>query len=112
MGVVEAKIQTVEEIYRLVWAAVANRRPIAASYHGLPRLFCPHRLGRNKEGELRVLCYQYGGESESGLRAGGFAGQLALRCAGEAQKSEVAGRWLAHSAKPFTPCILHHQTRY
>ena len=71
MGVVEAKIQTVEEICRLVWAAVANRHPIAASYHGLPRLSCPHRLGRNKEGELRVLCYQYGGESESGLEPAG-----------------------------------------
>ena len=53
--------------YRLVWSAVASKRPIAASYHQRPRLFCPHRLGRNKEGELRVLCYQYGGESESGL---------------------------------------------
>ena len=66
--VVEAKIQTVEEIYRLVRAAVVSRRPIAASYHGRARLFCPHRLGRNREGELRVLCYQYGGESESGLQ--------------------------------------------
>ena len=66
MGVVEAKIQTVEEIYRLVWAAVARRHPIAASYNVLPRLFCPHRLGGNKEDELRVLCYQYG--RESGLR--------------------------------------------
>jgi hypothetical protein len=71
MGVVKAKIQTVEEIYRLLWAAVTNRCPIAASYHGLPRLFCPHRLGRNKEDELRVLCYQYGGESESGLEPAG-----------------------------------------
>ena len=55
-------------MYQLVWAVVASRRPIAASYNGLPRLFCPHRLGRNKEGELRVLCYQYGGASESGLQ--------------------------------------------
>jgi len=31
----------------------------------------PARLGRNKEGELRVLCYHYGGESESGLQPGG-----------------------------------------
>ena len=31
------------------------------------RLFCPHRLGRNHAKQLRVLCYQYGGESESGL---------------------------------------------
>jgi hypothetical protein len=67
MGVVEAKIQTVEEIYRLVWAAVANKQPVKAIYKDLPRLFCPHRLGRNQAGQIRVLCYQYGGESESGL---------------------------------------------
>ena len=51
--------------------AVANKRPVAASYHGLPRLLCPHRLGRNKEDKLRVLCYQYGRESESGLQPAG-----------------------------------------
>lgn len=67
MGVVEAKIQTVEDIYRLIWAAVANKQPIGAIYKDRPRLFCPHRLGRNQAGQRRVLCYQYGGESESGL---------------------------------------------
>ena len=71
MSVVRAKIQTVEEIYRLVWSAVASRRPIEASYQKRYRLFCPHRLGRNRDGELRVLCYQYGGESESGLEPAG-----------------------------------------
>ena len=67
MGVVRAPIQTVEEIYRLVWAAVANKQPIEAMYQQRQRMFCPHRLGRNREGGLRVLCYQYGGESHSGL---------------------------------------------
>ena len=67
MRVVQAQIQTVEEIYRLVWTAVANRQPIEAIYQGRSRLFCPHRLGRNREGQLRVLCYQFGGESQSGL---------------------------------------------
>jgi hypothetical protein len=67
MGVVKAKIQTVEDIYRLVWTAVANKRPISAIYKNRPRLLCPHRLGRNQTGQGRVLCYQYGGESESGL---------------------------------------------
>src|ERR671919_119727 len=71
MSVVRAKIQTVEDICRLVWSAVASRRPIEASYHKRHRLFCPHRLGRNREGELRALCYQYGGESESGLEPAG-----------------------------------------
>ncbi len=54
-------------VYRTVYSAVENRRPISAVYHGLPRLFCPHRLGRNRKDQLRVLCYQYGGQSESGL---------------------------------------------
>lgn len=71
MGVVEAKIQTVEDIYRVVWTAVSANRPIAAVYHGRRRFLCPHRLGRNTEGQLRVLCYQYGGDSESGLQPSG-----------------------------------------
>ena len=32
MGVVRAKIQTVEDIYQLVWTAVASKRPIDAVY--------------------------------------------------------------------------------
>ena len=71
MAVVPTRIQTVEEIYRLIWTAVANKRPIEARYHKCPRLFCPHRLGGNREGQLRVLCYPYGGESESGLQPPG-----------------------------------------
>ena len=68
MGVVRAPIQTVEEIYRLVWTSVDRKKPIEASYDGRHRLLCPHRLGRNSKGELRVLCYQYGGESRSRLQ--------------------------------------------
>jgi hypothetical protein len=79
MGVVEAKIQTVEDMYRLIWTAIANKQPISAIYKELPRLFCPHRLGRNRLGQPRVLCYQYGGESESGLGADRSGGELALR---------------------------------
>jgi hypothetical protein len=56
-----------ESVYGLVYEAIRGRRPISAMYHELPRLFCPHRLGRNSKGQLRVLCYQYGGESETGL---------------------------------------------
>jgi hypothetical protein len=67
MGVVQAKIQTVEDIYRLIWEAIANKQPISAIYRDRLRLFCPHRLGRNRASELRVLCYQYGGDSETGL---------------------------------------------
>lgn len=54
-----------------MYQAIKNRQPISAFYANHPRLFCPHRLGRNKQGQLRVLCYQYGGESESGLEPPG-----------------------------------------
>lgn len=64
---IQAQIQTVEDIYRLIWTAVAEKEPIQAVYQRRLRLFCPHRLGRNRAGQLRVLCYQYGGESRSGL---------------------------------------------
>jgi hypothetical protein len=64
-------IQPEEDVYRLIWTAVEHRRPIAAVYKDRHRLLCPHRLGRNRQGQLRVLCYQYGGESESGLQPAG-----------------------------------------
>jgi hypothetical protein len=67
MSVGKAKIQTVEDMYRLIWTAIAKKQPISAIDKELPRLFCPHRLGRNRLGQPRVLCYQSGGESESGL---------------------------------------------
>jgi hypothetical protein len=68
------KAVQLEAVYRAVYEAIRNRRPIAAMYKGLPRLFCPHRLGRNSKGQLRVLCYQYSGKSESGLSPAGSSG--------------------------------------
>ena len=52
-------------------AAIVHRRPIAAFYRGRRRLLCPHLLGWNKRRRLQVLCYQYGGDSESGLKPAG-----------------------------------------
>ena len=43
MSVVEAKIQTVEDLYRLVWTAIANKQPIRAIYKDLPGCFA--RIG-------------------------------------------------------------------
>jgi len=68
MSVIRPHFQTVEEIYRLLWTAVRHKRPIEATYQRRLRLFCPHRLGRNVDGQLRVVCYQYGGGSQSGLQ--------------------------------------------
>jgi len=83
-----------EDLYRIVRKALEARRPIAAVYHNRHRLFCPHRLGRNKHGQLRVLCYQFGGESESGLEAAGSPANW--RCVALDKLSEVeilSGAW-------------------
>jgi hypothetical protein len=58
--------QPVSEIYELLRLAAARRQPVAAIYDGLPRLLCPHVLGR-KSGRLHAFFYQFGGSSNSGL---------------------------------------------
>src|ERR1700678_3803356 len=60
--------QTIDEIHQLMRRPVIGRRSVFGFYNGHDRLFCPHRLGRNRDGQLRALCYQYGGQSQSGLR--------------------------------------------
>ena len=92
MGVVKAKIQTVENMYRVLWTAVANKQPISAIYKDLPRLFCPHRLGRNRAKQLRVLCYQYGGESESDLAPIGSPENWRCVVFEKLRKGRTAGR--------------------
>jgi hypothetical protein len=84
----------VEELYRRVRAAVEARRPIAAIYHNRFRLLCPHRLGRNKDRQLRVLSYQYGGESERGLKPVGSPANWRCMALDELSAVEVLnGAW-------------------
>ena len=108
MRVVQAPIQTVEEIYELVWTAVANKKPIQAIYQGRPRLFCPHRLGRNRQGQLRVLCYQYGGESQSGLHPAGSPANwrcVALEKLSKVKLLEDGWRTGPHQSRPAS-CVM------
>ena len=107
MGVVQAKIQTVEDMYRLVRMAVVSKRPIRATYHGRDRWFCPHRLGRNREGQIRVLCYQYAGESGSGLQAAGSPANwrcIALEKLSRVELLEGAWQTAPNHSRPQT-CI-------
>src|ERR1700694_6279299 len=73
-----AGAQAVREIYALLRLAATRRQPVAATYYGLVRLLCPHVLGR-KSGRLHVFCYQFGGNSASGL-ATASEGMGAWRC--------------------------------
>ena len=62
-----APSQFLEEVNRRLRLSIRRRQPITAIYDGCMRQLCPHRLGWNKDEERRVLCYQYGGDSVSGL---------------------------------------------
>jgi len=103
MDVAQTRIQTVEEIYQLVWTAVAKKWTIEAMYRGRHRLFCPHRLGLNRDGELRVLCYQYGGDSRTGLQPEGLPAHW--RCIELERLSRVKlleGGYLLDSGSPYS----------
>jgi len=107
MGVIQAKIQTVEDIYRLVRTAVVSKRPRRVIYHGHVRWLCPHRLGRNNDGQLRVLCYQYAGASGSGLQSAGSPANwrcVALEKLSRVELLEEVWRTAPNHSRPQT-CI-------
>ncbi len=98
--------QTVREIYLLLRRAAACRQPVAAVYDGLPRLLCPHVLGQ-KSGRLRVLCYQFGGSSNSGLAVASEA-MGGWRCLAVEKLSQVelrADAWHTEPRSPRQTCL-------
>ena len=102
------KAGSLEEVYRTVREAVTTRRPIAAVYHNRHRLLCPHRLGRNKDGQFRVLCYQFGGESESGLKPTGSSANwrcIALDKFGRVELRNGAWQTAPNHSRPAS-CIV------
>ncbi len=53
-------------VYFLIREAILKKDQIVAKYDGHLRELCPHIIGE-KNGKPRVLCYQFGGSSSSGL---------------------------------------------
>ena len=96
-----ARRQAVSEIYDLLRLAAARKRPVAAIYDGLLRLLCPHVLGR-KSGRLHAFCYQYGGESHSGL-PWVPEGMGEWRCLAVEKLSQVEWRGDAWHTEPRSP---------
>lgn len=95
------------EVYEFVRKAVQSRQPISAVYRQRRRLLCPHRLGWNKDGQPRVLCYQYGGESESGLKPVGSPDNwrcIALDKLSQVQPADGEWRTAANHSRP-SSCI-------
>ena len=59
---------TQESIVDLVKRAMFAKVPVSVVYDGGERRLCPYILGKNKEGKVRLLCFQYAGASRSGLQ--------------------------------------------
>jgi len=101
------RIQSVDEIYALLRTAGARKQPVAAMYEGQPRLFCPHLLGRSKQGRRNAFCYQFGGASVSGLRTVS-AGVGGWRCIVVDKLSQVelqSGGWHTEPRSSRQTCI-------
>src|ERR1700747_1403034 len=93
-----AKEDAVSEIYELLRVAAARRQPVAAVYDGLPRLLCPHVLGR-KSGQLHAFAYQFGGSSNSALPRTAEGGGV-WRCLAVEKLSQVELRADAWHTEP------------
>lgn len=100
------KEQAVREIYLLLRLAAAGRQPVAAVYDGLPRLLCPHVLGR-KAGRLHTFFYQFGGGSHRGLPMvpDGIGGWRCLAVEKLSQVELRADAWHTEPRAPRQTCI-------
>jgi hypothetical protein len=76
--------------YLLVRAAIENERQMTCMYQGHYREICPHIIGW-RGGKERLLAFQFGGNTSSGLPPGG-----AWKCLDIAVITDVKvrdGRW-------------------
>jgi hypothetical protein len=58
------------QVYEIFKQAILNKQQIVCIYQNRPREICPHTLGM-KAGQEKVLTFQFGGQSSSGLPPGG-----------------------------------------
>lgn len=101
-----ADAYAVSEIYELLRYAATRKQPIAATYDGQPRLLCPH-VGGRKSGRLHVLCYQFGGSSNSAEPLAP-EGEGVWRCLTVEKLSQVefrADAWHTEPRSPRRTCI-------
>jgi hypothetical protein len=100
------KEQAEREIYLLLRMAASGRQPVAAVYDGLPRLLCPHVLGR-KAGRLHTFFYQFGGGSHRGLLMApdGMGGWRCLAVEKLSQVELRADAWHTEPRAPRQTCI-------
>ena len=101
-----AGASSASEIYELLRYAAMRRQPVAATYDGQPRLLCPH-VGGRKSGRLHILCYQFGGSSNSAELLTPEGGDV-WRCLAVEKLSQVelhTGAWHTEPRAKRQTCI-------
>lgn len=81
--------------YELIAQAMAERKQVLCMYDGFPREVCPIILG-HKNGQEKMLAFQFAGASSKNLPPGGD-----WKCLELAKMSDVtlrAGRWYSGSS--------------
>ncbi len=78
-----------DQTYATIRKAVIDKHQVTGNYHGYRREMCPHVIGY-KNGEAHVLCYQFGGDSQSGLQPDGSPQNW--RCIRIAEFTNVSSR--------------------
>ncbi len=87
----EEGVRTTAAAYRLIRQAIIDHCCLTAVYDARVRHFCPHAIGLDREGFVRVLGLQYGGESGSALPPGG--NWRCFRIAGLEEVRRNPDRW-------------------
>jgi hypothetical protein len=52
--------------YNVIKNAILNKKQIKGNYGGYYRELCPHAMGKNKNGTINVISYQFGGATSKG----------------------------------------------
>jgi hypothetical protein len=112
MSVVKAKIQTVEDMYQLLWTAIANRQPVSAIYQELPRLFCPQPVGPQSAGPAARALLSVWRRERKRIRTDRVAGELALRRVREVAPRGIAECFLEDGSKSFSSSNMRHGCGY
>jgi hypothetical protein len=98
--------QSADEVYAILRRAAVCRQPVSAIYDGVPRLLCPHVLGR-KAGRRHTFVYQFEGTSHSGLAATteGWGGWRCLTVDKLSQAELRTGAWHTEPRARRQTCI-------
>jgi hypothetical protein len=92
----------------MIRQAIIDKDVVVASYRGYIREMCPHVIG-TKSGHTQALLYQFAGQSKSGLKPDGSAGNW--RClridelSGVAIKKSAGGWHTASNYSTMQTCV-------